>query len=174
MDYGYDEEKNKRIQKIMDDFMLQIAEKEYIAKNGYSLRAEKFANSLITDGPDGVGLFVFEEGTPWEMWKYTKMLSMVAFEEKPATLYQTLDEIMNSYQEHTLTLMTIPFGQDGQSIDRTRQTATIYAVQGTFIRPFEEEELEEIASTVSDLSITFKKGKPWIYDAYEGYIKLEV
>jgi len=173
MDYGYDEEKNQRIEKIMDDFMLQIAEKEYLKRHGYTLRSEKFANTLITGGPDGVGLFIFEEGTPWEMWKYTKMLSMVSFEEKPAELYRTIDDIINSYQEHTLTLMTMPFGVDGQ-IDREQREATIYAIQGTHIRPFSEEELEDVASTVADLSITFKPGQPWVYDAYEGYVKLEI
>lgn len=173
MDYGLGEEKNKRVQTVIDQFMLQIAEKEYIARNGYSMRAEKFANFLITNGPDGVGVFIFEDGTPWQMWRYTKVIGLISFEEKPAELYRTIDDIMNSNEDHTLTLMNVPFGENGGT-DVTRKQATIYSINGTSVRPFEDFELEEVASTVGDLGIAFGKGQEWTYDPYGEYMKLEV
>jgi hypothetical protein len=168
-----DDARNARIQAVIDDFMLSLAEKEYIARNGHSLRAEKFANFLITNAPDGIGLLIFEEESPWPMWKYTKMMGMIAFEEKPVELYRSIDELMETLQQHTLTFMTVPFEGENKA-NSTNKRATVYYVHGTHVRPFTAEELDELAATFDGIDLTLYEGEAWEYDAYGEYTKLEI
>lgn len=173
MDYGFDDATNERVHQVMEEFKLKIAENEYFHHNGYTLRSEMFANHLITSSPDGVGLFVFDEESPWEIWKFTKMLNMVSFPVNPAVLYHSLDEIMASGREQMVTVMSMPFDEEGK-MDSNRQEALVYAIHGLDVRPFSEQEIEELKSTLPDIPVTFRQGVEWAYDPNAEYARLVV
>lgn len=159
---------------MREDAWMAIIEADHIHKNGYSLFAEKFANFLISHAVDGEGFFSFGGYPGLEPWSYSKMFNLVSFNTPPADLYKSLDFLINSGEGRTASIVIFPFGENGKA-DLKAGEARMYLIHGFSIRPFNDEEVREVAASLSpDTFITLVRGEEWEYNPYTEYLKLEI
>lgn len=114
------------------------AESEYLKKNGYTIRASSFINTLLKDSTEGMGLMVLFDSSERVISEFSYVRhDTLSLGGLPTRIYQTVDDALHSFEPTIFASYEVPFNEGFIERNELSVKTRAYSIHNGMIEPFD-------------------------------------